>query len=74
MFSLLTNLLLLLLLFFSFLERKCVLGCFIKGTGLGFAFGNVVDGTDCEKTSPDKCIEGQCTVSQFIFHIHIATL
>ncbi|KAM7451153.1 disintegrin and metalloproteinaseith thrombospondin motifs protein [Porites harrisoni] len=45
----------------STLKRKCVLGCFIKGTGLGFAFGNVVDGTDCEKTSPDKCIEGQCT-------------
>ena len=46
-----------------FAENKCVLGCFIKGTGLGFAFGNVVDGTDCEKNSIDKCIEGQCTVS-----------
>lgn len=43
-------------------ESKCVLGCFIKGTGLGFAFGNVADGTDCEKNSLDKCIEGQCTV------------
>lgn len=45
----------------STLKNKCVLGCFIKGTGLGFAFGNVVDGTDCEKNSVDKCIEGQCT-------------
>ncbi|XP_029182362.2 A disintegrin and metalloproteinase with thrombospondin motifs 6-like [Acropora millepora] len=45
----------------STLKNKCVLGCFIKGTGLGFAFGNVVDGTDCEKNSIDKCIEGQCT-------------
>jgi len=47
-----------------FAESKCVLGCFIKGTGLGFAFGNVADGTDCEKNSLDKCIEGQCTVSR----------
>ena len=47
-----------------FAESKCVLGCFIKGTGLGFAFGNVADGTDCEKNSLDKCIEGQCTVRQ----------
>lgn len=47
-----------------FAESKCVLGCFIKGTGLGFAFGNVDDGTDCEKNSLDKCIEGQCTVRQ----------
>lgn len=45
----------------STLKNKCVLGCFIKGTGLGFAFGNVVDGTECEKNSLDKCIEGQCT-------------
>jgi len=45
----------------STLKSKCVLGCFIKGTGLGFAFGNVADGTDCEKNSLDKCIEGQCT-------------
>ena len=45
-----------------FLENKCVLGCFIKGTGLGFAFGNVEDGTECDKNSLDKCIEGQCTV------------
>ncbi|XP_078346439.1 A disintegrin and metalloproteinase with thrombospondin motifs 6-like isoform X2 [Oculina patagonica] len=45
----------------STLRSKCVLGCFIKGTGLGFAFGNVADGTNCEKNSLDKCIEGQCT-------------
>ena len=42
--------------------NKCILGCFIKGTGLGFAFGNAEDGTNCEKGSPDKCILGQCTV------------
>jgi len=45
----------------STLKNACVLGCFIKGTGLGFAFGNVVDGTECDKNSLDKCIEGQCT-------------
>lgn len=41
-----------------FVESKCVLGCFIKGIGLGFVFGNVVDGMDCEKNFFDKCIEG----------------
>lgn len=45
-----------------FKGNKCVLGCFIKGTGLGFAFGNAEDGTNCEKASPDKCIQGQCMV------------
>ncbi|XP_032220130.2 A disintegrin and metalloproteinase with thrombospondin motifs 6 isoform X2 [Nematostella vectensis] len=44
----------------STLSNRCILGCFIKNTGLGFAFGNVVDGTDCSEGSPDKCIMGQC--------------
>ena len=48
----------------------------MKGTRLGFTFGNVVDVMDCKKNSIDKCIEGQCTVRRcgcnfkvFSFHV-----
>ncbi|KAK3730048.1 hypothetical protein QZH41_009566, partial [Actinostola sp. cb2023] len=44
----------------STLKNRCVLGCFIEGTGLGFAFGNAIDGTNCDASSANKCIQGVC--------------
>ena len=44
------------------LVNKCTLGCFIKNTDQGYAFGNVEDGTDCDDDSDSKCINGECMV------------
>ena len=43
--------------------NKCTLGCFIKNTDQGYAFGNVEDGTNCDDDTEDKCVNGECVVS-----------
>ncbi|XP_047134767.1 A disintegrin and metalloproteinase with thrombospondin motifs 6 isoform X1 [Hydra vulgaris] len=44
--------------------ESCKLGCFIAGTGHGYDFGNVEDGTNCDQMDSsvvaDKCINGEC--------------
>ncbi|CAB3979049.1 A disintegrin and metallo ase with thrombospondin motifs 6-like [Paramuricea clavata] len=44
----------------SNLMNKCTLGCFIKNSNQGYAFGNVEDGTNCDDDSHSKCINGEC--------------
>ena len=44
--------------------NKCTLGCFIKNTDQGYAFGNVEDGTNCDDNSDSKCVNGECMVSK----------
>ena len=48
--------------------NKCTLGCFIKSTDQGYAFGNVEDGTDCDDDSNSKCINGECMVRITLMH------
>ena len=53
-----------------FCLEPCKLGCFIAGTGHGYDFGSVEDGTNCdqldESVVADKCINGECKVCIFL--------